>query len=186
MYKLFIFRYIVADNGREFYNKNVESLLEKHNVKLFSVHSKIKSSIAEKVIFKMRKLLARAHTHNRKQNFTKLWKSLVTTYNNTVHSTTGFRPSKSGPENAVEIWNNIYKKTVLTKPKPLEFNEGDTVRISKAKISIFEKSSASQLWTTEVFIVDKAFKSVPNFYRLRDENNEKIIGKNQNMYFILK
>ena len=173
-------RYIVADQGKEFFNSKVLNLLAKHNVKLFHVHSKIKSSIAEKVIFKLRKLLARAQTHYKNENFTKIWKSLVRTYNNTPHSTTGFRPSKSGPHNAVEIWNNIYGKIIQTKPKPLEFKEGDTVRISKAKNSIFEKSSASQLWTTEIFKIDKCFRSVPNFYRLKDMSNEKIIGT----YFI--
>jgi len=135
-----------------------------------------KSSIAENVIFKMRKLLSRAQAHYKIKNFTKIWKSLVRNYNNTRHSTTGFSPSKSTPENSSDIWNNIYKKTVLTKPKPLEFHEGDRVRISKAKLSVFEKSSASQLWTTEIFVVDKCFQSVPNFYRLRYLSNEPILG----------
>jgi len=59
----------------------------------------------------------------------------------------------------------------------LEFQEGDRVRISKAKLSVFEKSSASQLWTSEIFVIDKCFRSVPNFYRLKDLKNELIIGK---------
>jgi len=67
-----VFRYIVADSGREFYNATVSALLTKHNIKLFSVHSTIKSSIVEKVIFKMRKLLSRAQEHYKSKNFENL------------------------------------------------------------------------------------------------------------------
>lgn len=62
------------------------------------------------------------------------------------------------------------------KPKPLQFKVGDFVRISKYKL-LFEKKSASQNYTNEIFRVVKAIRSVPtNYFYLEDLNKETILG----------
>jgi len=62
------------------------------------------------------------------------------------------------------LFGNLLGKT----PKPLEFKVGDIVRISAAKLT-FDKPSASERWTRELFEVYKTYNSYPtNYYILRD------------------
>ena len=39
--------YLWTDNGKEFYNKHMKDLLNKHNIKLYSIENEEKSSVVE-------------------------------------------------------------------------------------------------------------------------------------------
>ena len=58
--------------------------------------------------------------------------------------------------------------------KDSRFKVGDRVRISKFK-DIFAKRYTPN-WSTEIFIINKIYDTVPHTYNLKDLNDEKIIG----------
>ena len=41
-------RFLWTDKGKEFYNKNTKSLLDQHNIKLYSTENEEKSSVVER------------------------------------------------------------------------------------------------------------------------------------------
>ena len=132
--------------------------------------------MAERVIQTLRKKLARAQTQTGSKNFLNILPDLVKNYNNTVHSATKFRPSKVTEADQPVIWDNLFGHLVGQKPKKLQFNVSDIVRISAAKLT-FDKASRSEAWTRELFKVAKAVPSVPvNYFYLVDLNGEPIQG----------
>jgi len=66
------------------------------------------------------------------------------------------------------IFRNIYEELFTQRLKPLEYKVGTLVRISRTRL-LFEKKSATQTFTSEIFEVCKAVQGRPsNFYFLRD------------------
>ena len=52
---------------------------------------------------------------------------------------------------------------------------GQHVRIGKNRLH-FEKKTQTEAWTPEVFVIESAVKSDPNYYCLRDLKGEEIVG----------
>ena len=98
---------------------------------------------------------------------------MVNNYNETVHSSTKMTPIEaSKKENEDRVWMNMYGflKPGMT-PK---FSVGDKVRITKKK-KTFEKGYTPR-WTEEVFEVSEIQYTNPPTYKIKDWNNEKIVG----------
>ena len=154
---------------KEFYNKQVQDLLNEYNIKLYSTNnSEIKSSVVERFIrtFKMYKKF----TENNNTIFHDIIDDLVNEYNNKYHSTIKMTPiegSKKINENKIKNIYNFQKTT-----KPGKFKIGDRVKISLEK-DIFEKSYEKN-WTEEIFVIyDIKYSNIPYYY-LKDLNGEKI------------
>ena len=79
----------------------------------------------------------------------------------------------SQKKNEKAVYNSLFpvKKKNLKKPK---FKVGDRVRISK-KRKDFVKGYLPN-FTEEVFIVSKVLETDPVTYKIKDKNNEEIIG----------
>ena len=63
---------------------------------------------------------------------------------------------------------------IKSNPKTPKFKVNDRVRISKYK-NIFIKCYTEN-WLREIFIIDSVLKTNPCTYKIRDLNEEKIIG----------
>ena len=130
--------FLWTDRGKEFYNKQVQDLLNENNIKLYSTNnSEIKSSVAERFNRTFKNMMYKIFTENNNTIFYNIIDDLVNEYNNKYHSTikmTLIEGSKKINEKKIK---NIYnfKKTA----KPGNFKIGDRVRISLEK-NIFEKS----------------------------------------------
>jgi Integrase core domain len=169
-------KYILCDQGKEFLNKDMNAFLQSKGIKLFSVHSVQKSAMAERSIRTLRDKLARWQTFSKSKDFVKVWPRLVSTFNSSVNRTTGFAPNDINAETEADAWNNIYSKYVGQIPKKSKFKVGDTIRISRSKLT-FDKSSV-QSYTSEIFKIKKVVLSVPtNYYYLEDMSGEEIIGE---------
>ena len=97
---------------------------------------------------------------------------IVHAINHSVSRVTGLRPIDVTPKNANEVKKKVFKETVGKKPK---YAKEDAVRISKAK-PIFEKGYMPT-FTDEIFKIDTVSRANPNFYLLRDYQNEPIGGR---------
>ena len=174
--KIFIQRspkFLWTDRGTEFYNKQVQDLLNENNIKLYSTNnSEIKSSVIERFNRTFKNMMFKKFTENNNTIFYNIIDDLVNEYNNKYHSTIKMSPIEGSKKINEKKIRNIYdfKKTT----KPGKFKIGDRVRLSLEK-NIFEKSYETN-WTEEIFeIYDIKYSNVPYYY-LKDLNGEKIHG----------
>ena len=166
-------KFLWTDNGKEFYNNQVNDLLEKNNIKLYSTNnSEIKSSVIERFNRTFKKMMYKKFTENNNAIFYNIIDKLVNEYNNKYHRTIKMTPveaSKKINENKIKQIYNFEKTNKIAK-----FEIGDHVRISLNK-SIFEKSYETN-WTEEIFVIyDIKYSNVPYYY-LKDLNDEKLDG----------
>ena len=166
-------KFLWTDNGKEFYNNQVNDLLEKNNIKLYSTNnSEIKSSVIERFNRTLKNMMYKKFTENNNTIFYNIIDKLVNEYNNKYHRTIKMTPveaSKKINENKIKQIYDFEKTNKIAK-----FKIGDHVRISLNK-NIFEKSYETN-WTEEIFVIyDIKYSNVPYYY-LKDLNDEKLDG----------
>ena len=166
-------KFLWTDNGKEFYNKQVQNLLNENNIKLYSTNnSEIKSAVIERFNRTFKNMMYKKFTENNNTIFYNILDKLVDNYNNKYHSTIKITPVEASKKINEKKIKNIYnfEKT----KKPSKFKIGDKVRISLEK-NIFEKGYETN-WTQEIFVIyDIKYSNVPYYY-LKDLNNEKLKG----------
>ena len=166
-------KFLWTDNGKEFYNKQVQDLLNENNIKLYSTNnSEIKSAVVERFNKTFKNMMYKKFTENNNTIFYNIIDELVKNYNNKYHSTIKMSPIEGSKKINEKKIKNIYN---FEKTKKLgKFKIGDRVRLSLEK-NIFEKSYETN-WTEEIFeIYDIKYSNVPYYY-LKDLNNEKLQG----------
>ena len=166
-------KFLWTDRGKEFYNKQVETLLNENNIKIYSTNnSEIKSAVIERFNRTFKNMMYKKFTENNNTIFYNILDELVKNYNNKYHSKIKMTPVEASKKINEKKIKNIYnfEKT----KKPGRFKIGDRVRISLEK-NIFEKSYETN-WTEEIFeIYDIKYSNVPYYY-LKDLNGEKLQG----------
>ncbi len=131
-------RRIQTDQGKEFENREVRKLFREHDIELFSVKSAYKAALVERFNRTLKTKLWKYFTANLNQNWVRVLKDVVNTYNNSIHRMTGRRPKNINADNAHELreQNALQRQKVTTRS---DIKVGDQVRISKVK-SVFEKA----------------------------------------------
>ena len=166
-------KFLWTDKGTEFYNKQVQDLLNENNIKLYSTNnSEIKSAVIERFNRTFKNMMYKKFTENNNTIFYNILNELVNNYNNKYHSTIKMTPIEASKKINEKKIKNIYNFEKTKKPD--KFKIGDRVRISLEK-NIFEKGYETN-WTQEIFtIYDIKYSNVPYYY-LKDLNNEKLQG----------
>ena len=172
--KIFIQRspkFLWTDRGTEFYNKQVQDLLNENDIKLYSTNnSEIKSSVIERFNRTFKNMMFKKFTENNNTIFYNIIDDLVNEYNNKYHSTMKMSPIEGSKKINEKKIRNIYNFDIIKKPG--KFKIGDRLSLEK---NIFEKSYETN-WTEEIFeIYDIKYSNVPYYY-LKDLNGEKIKG----------
>ena len=168
-------KYIWVDKGKEFYNKHLKDLLEKHSVQMYSTENEEKSSVVERWNRTIKTKMWKQFTVQSDTRYLDMLPIILKEYNNTKHSNIKMTPVEaSDKKNEGVAYFNLYgdMKTLKQKPK---FKIGDKVRISKYKRKTFDKGYTPN-WTEEVFIIDKIQYTNPITYKLKDLNDEEIQG----------
>ena len=159
-----------VDKGKEFYNKDVKSLVE-----LYSTENEEKSSVVERWIRTMKEKMWKYFTDNNMNVYIDILPDLVEDYNNTKHSSIKMTPVEASmKKNELVVWRNLYPdrlKSVKVDPK---FSIGDKVRITKKK-KTFKKGYTTR-WTEEVFTIVAVQHTSPVTYKIADLNGEEIDG----------
>ena len=168
-------QHLWVDKGKEFYNKHVKDLLEKHNVQMYSTENEEKSSVCERWNRTIKTKMWKQFTVQGDTQYLEMLPKILKQYNNTVHSSIKMSPTEaSKKKNEGTVYYNLYGDTVQSSSKP-KFKVGDRVRISKYKRKVFDKGYTPN-WTEEVFIIDKIQYTDPITYKIKDLNNEEIQG----------
>ena len=159
-------KFLWTDRGTEFYNKQVQDLLNENNIKLYSTNnSEIKSSVIERFNRTFKNMMYKKFTQYNNTIFYNILDELVNNYNNKYHSTIKMTPIE-GSKKINE--KNIYNFEITKKPG--KFKIGDSFRKN-----IFEKGYETNC-TQEIFVIyDIKYSNVPYYY-LKDLNNEKLDG----------
>ena len=82
-----------VDKGKEFYNTNVEDLLEKNNIKMYSTHNEEKCSVVERWNRTIKTQLFRYFSANGTEKYTNILQPLIDKYNTTKHRSIGMTPT---------------------------------------------------------------------------------------------
>ena len=126
-----------TDKGREFYNKNVSSVLKKNHVKLYSTENEEKASVVERWNRTIKTQMWKYFSANNTKRYVDILQKLIDKYNNTKHRAIGCTPSVARqPASYEQVFNKLYKKKTEERKKVPRFQVGDQVRISKKKENI--------------------------------------------------
>lgn len=168
-------RNLQTDFGKEFYNNEFNSYVKSLKINHYSTFSTKKASIVERVIKTLKNKLYKYFSYIGNYKWVgKPLDNIIQSYNQTVHSTTKFRPIDVNFDNEVEVKKNIEKRQSNLRYKVNKFNVGDRVRISKYK-SIFRKGYMPN-WTTELFTINQVNHTRPVTYHIQDQRNNTILG----------
>ena len=157
---------IWVDKGSEFYNRSMNSWLEKNDIEMYSTHNQGKSAVAERFITTIKNKIYKYMTSISKNVYIDKLDDILDKYNNKKHRTIKMKP--------IDVKDNTYiigfgKEVNDNYPK---FKVGDHVRISKYK-NIFSKGYTPNL-SEEVFVIKKIKNTVPWAYVIDDLNCEEI------------
>ena len=165
-----------TDNGKEYYNKLFNMLMQKYNIKHYSTFSENKSVIIERYNRSLKEAMFKMFSERGNYIWYDKLDILISNYNNKYHRTIGMKPVDVNKSNEKLVFERIKKNTKppIDKKPPQQFKEGDSVRISKYK-QIFAKGYLPN-WTNEVFTVYRVQPTVPPTYILKDKNGELLQG----------
>ena len=167
-------RHLQTDEGLEFYNAKVKSLLKKHNINHYSVFSQHKAAVVERFNRTLRERLTKYTTHIGSKKWLSVLPKILVSYNNSEHlGINKLKPIDVYGNNESKLWylQNQSEKAVKAKSKV-----GDYVRISKISGSPFIKNF-NQNWSDEIFQIIKVNKQNPVMYTVKDYEDEPVKGK---------
>ena len=166
---------ITCDHGSEFFNQSFKKMLEKNDIKIYSTFQDVKSSIVERVIRTLRKMIKRHFIVSNSTVWYNALSSIITEYNHKKHRSIRMSPLEARKsENHDLIYEtqfpNSFKKQIPAAfPK---FLTGDKVRISM-KRQTFSKEPG---WSEQVYIIDGYKPGNPPVYTIKDLNGTSIEG----------
>lgn len=163
-----------TDKGKEFKNSRFQKFLKKQGVRFFTTNNNTKASVVERFNRTLKTKMWKYFTHNHTYNYLNVLDQLLQSYNNTYHSSIKRAPTEVTSENERDVWLTLYGNMKNLKRKPCVFQVGDTVRISKHKLT-FEKGYETN-WTEELFVVTECIQRDPPVYRIKDLLDESIEG----------
>jgi len=166
---------LYTDAGMEFLGQPFQALLkEKDIAHRICGGEQFHCAFSERANRTLKEKLFQAMSAKLTRRWVDLLPLVVSTYNQTVHRTTGLRPHEVGDKDTLEIYKKMIKKKGKvkrnTKPK---FKPGDYVRILKIP-GPFTKGYLPR-FTWEIFqIADYHSSTWPFSYFLKDLNGEQI------------
>ena len=169
-------RLLWTDKGKEFYNKNVNQLLSKKNIKLYSTENEEKSSLAERFNRTIKQKMWKMFSANNNTIYFDKIDELLKNYNSSWHRSVKMTPiAASDIKNKHHVFANLYSDEIYKQVKKPKFRIGDKVRISKYKRKLFDKGFTPN-WTEEIFVINEILNTKPVTYRLVDLQGEAVTG----------
>lgn len=166
---------IQFDEGKEFYNESVKSLLKEREIEYFSTHGGQKASIVERFNRTLKSRMWKYFTSNETRKWIDVVQNLVDDYNSSFHRTLHMTPTEASKyENFTAVWRNMYGPQLTVKYGQPKFKVGQTVRISKYK-TVFDKGYLPN-FTEEFFKIKNILMGSPIVYKIEDLKGEDVDG----------
>lgn len=144
-------RYVYSDMGLEFVGKTFQDLMKKHNITHYVSKTKRKASMCERVIKTLKQLLFKYFTQEKTTRWIEILPKLVQSYNNTPHSSHGFKPSDIKQKDVDQVFHQLYAKLAQVSVPSPKYMIGDRVRIAKSRLT-FQKGY-EQSFSDDIFKV---------------------------------
>ncbi|CAO4377090.1 unnamed protein product [Caenorhabditis nigoni] len=158
---------IYSDDGKEFYNSQVQKMLDDKHVKLVSPKSELKCAVVERANRTLKTRLAKYMTHKYGHRYVDVLEKVVKGINNTVNRGIGKKP--------VDVQHGDFFVPYMPKGSAkIRFSKGDHVRIA-SKRGHFDKGY-EQGWTTEIYVISQVHPGKPVKYNIVDTNGEPVVG----------
>jgi len=102
-------KHIWVDQGKEFYNKNMDAWLQENNIIRYSTHGEHKSAVVERFNRTLKEIMWKRFTAENTRKWIDMLGKLVHDYNNRRHSTIGMSPTKGSlKENEMKSFTKHY------------------------------------------------------------------------------
>ena len=164
---------LITDEGLEFYNKNVEEVLDKYAIHHYSIKSKMKASVAERFIRTLKSRLEKYFVKNKTKRWIDVLPQFIENYNNTPHRSLGMTPNQVTDDNADRVFKKMFPDIHLQAKPRLKI--GDLVRKLKLK-TVFDKGY-KQTWSDEIFKVTQIKQAAGRiWYIISDQNGNRQSG----------
>lgn len=166
-------KHFQTDQGTEFFNEKVKSLLKSHNINHYYTFSDKKASIVERFNRTLKGAMWRLFTELGSFKWLVILPDIIEKYNNKKHRTTGVKPIEVSKKNEKEILINMVKK----RKKPLykrRFKVGDNVRVSLRSKQMTK--GYWPRWSNEVYTVSGIQITNPPTYILKDSKGQILQG----------
>ena len=167
---------IWSDDGTEFFNSQVQDLLRKNGITLYSSFNEPKASMAERFIRTLRRKMEMHYIVTQSTVWYNVLQDMIDEYNSDFHRSIGMSPNDAiKPENYAQVFDKQYSRTKSKMSKKPLLDVGDKVRISLHK-RYFEKGATAN-WSEEIFEIAEVMKNYnPVVYKLKDLADENIEG----------
>jgi hypothetical protein len=163
-----------SDLGLEFVGRQTQELFKKHSIHWFATNNETKAQVVERFNRTLKSKMWKYFTHNNTKKWVDILPALLINYNNSYHRSIKMTPVEASKiENSKLVYNNLFPVEKSSK-KEAKFSLGDRVRIVK-KFKDFRKGYLPN-FTTELFIISEILNTDPITYKIKDMNNETIIG----------
>lgn len=163
---------IQTDFGKEFYNKQVQTLFKMQNIHHYSSYSEYKASVVERFNRTIKNKIYKIFTHRKSYKYIDILQKVLDSYNNSVHRSHGYAPNRVTPKLEPVIFQKLYGYKTDVK---YNYDVGQQVRISKSK-KTFRRGYLPN-WTDEVFTIYKHFLTNPPTYLLKDLKGNVLKGR---------
>lgn len=170
--------HLQTDKGSEFVNVQMKQLMRNKGVNFYtSQNEETKAAFVERLQRTYKTKMFRFFTDRNTLRYIDVLQDLMDSYNNTVHSTTGFKPTDVNKDNEGIVRSRLcsrWSRSVTKTTKVSSLKKGDKVRLSIARHT-FRKGYLPQ-WTEEIFTVHKVLSTKPTTYQVEDYNGEILKG----------
>ena len=162
-----------TDKGSEFINKKTQELLKNENVQWFSTQNETKAQIVERLNRTIKNRMYKYFTAKNTRKWVNVLPKFIENYNTSYHRSVKMTPVEaSKKKNEGIVRNNLYP--IVEKTYKAKFKVGDRVRIDKYKGTF--KRGYTPNFTSELFTIASVLDTHPPTYKIRDDNDEIIIG----------
>ena len=175
-------KFLYTDAGKEFVGAGFQSVLKANNIthRICSAND-FHCPFVERAIRTVKENLFQALTANYTREWLPLLPKIVSTYNNTIHSSIKMRPKEvdTSDSHTLEVYGNLLSRYPnSTKKKKYAYKRGDFVRILKTNASSVGHKGYLPRFTWEIFKIsrqatDSLQNSIPA-YILEDLKGETI------------
>ena len=115
-------RLLWTDRGKEFYNKNVNQLLSKKNIKLYSTENEEKSSVAERFNRTIKQQMWKMFSANNNTIYFDKIDELLKNYNSSWHRSVQMSPLEASDiKNSNRVFANLYSDEIYKSVKKPNF-----------------------------------------------------------------
>ena len=96
-----------TDRGKEFYNKNFQTLMMKYGINLYSTFNNLKASICERFNRTLKNEMWKKFSHRGNYKWLDILPDLLTAYNERKHRTTGMKPKDVTKSNENDVMHKF-------------------------------------------------------------------------------